>query len=483
MLREDLVQRESSVSLQQLQRRTTRWVARMSLAAWVILVGCRGPGFASAPEEKRLRPDARLRSTVKVVDSLGRWSTSVTVAGKLSERFSEGEHPVEKYVLPGYVRVKISTEGTSKANCFVYEEPILAGQAMQRLLRAISPGLTFHAFSPVGISERNGQPLVELLVGYRLTQPPHGTGQMRLLVHPRVDFPVVCTMEWEGSQRPDASPMRDFVSHFEVASQEKKPEFAELWLIERGGVGTGFIHVQGELQGEVYVTVTRSTWFSFDELGAENRDRLTREVSRDASLVWVQWYEFYDGRSTYRGQLEREPSTEVTSGPSYRYAFEHDKKSQSGRFVTRDELRPSWALYRAFDRSVPGRGDLVMFDPYLAAKTPTACWAQSASLPEPSDHISRSVCCCAVDADQDRENAPPPTAGQGALVYDFDRLGLPNHLSYQASCGSYAPIQSPTASPATPGSSLPSARQDDLGDARLLWREGVPPRELGSVGQ
>ncbi len=301
---------------------------------------------------------------MRIVDPLGRWETRVRLPTPDAVFRSSMDHPaVIKDALPGYVHIRID-DGRSGINCFVYEEPILAGEALDKMLRAIAPGLEFVGFSPLSIAHINSVPLVETTLRYRTTGEPISDGKMKMVLFPRDQTPVVCTREWQDGPSPNDRIIREFVQH--ITGIDDGADSRALFRFEKDDRHLGFATLATQSIGDDSVATLRSSWFDFSKDGAKNRDRVLREATRaDGTLVWTQWFEIFDGEISVRGQVERQ-------GDEYRYALDHRGEQSSGTFITEASLS-GW-LHGFLSGQVPAdESPGLVFHPFVHPMGSTRC--------------------------------------------------------------------------------------------------------------
>lgn len=282
---------------------------------------------------------------IDLVDPVGRWSSHVSSTGEVVV------HP-----LAGYTRVEFLHEEPGVSNCFVYDQALAAGEAVIQLLRAIQPGIEFTRFSPLAVSAVNHEPLLAFNLDFVTTMPPIERGHIQVYVHPRLDFPVVCSVEtpqaFVGKKR---DVVIDFIEQFDApldAPSDPELHRAELWKLIEGDTLIGFRHLRVTGSGGNYSTAIRSSRLWLSNERTSNLDRLQTENENRDGLLNMTWLEMAEGQVLFRGQVENEGAF-----GAYRYGVERQGNTSTGRFPMPHALRGNVWLHARIDSATSGRLD------------------------------------------------------------------------------------------------------------------------------
>lgn len=308
-------------------------------------VGCACHPLRPSPPSRDDRQVASQSSQLhELIDPTGRWRSQVSTlqAPKL-------------HALPGHVRIDLMPGSPIVTNCFVYEQPILAGEATAQLLRALAPGLRWNKFSALDIEVLNQTPLVAFSLEFETTLGETERGAFDIFVFPRLEYPAMCSVETSLSaeQPPTAADqgvaeraVRQFLVNLN-ATQPVQVVVSELWLLKQQGKPVGFRQSRVERMGELYSTTSQSSRFSLAPEAVLNADWIERELEGNTGLRSMTWLEFTDGRVVFRGQMEWQDD-------GYRYGVESSGNRSSGRFPASAPLLGSVHLHNAVHGGAPG---------------------------------------------------------------------------------------------------------------------------------
>lgn len=317
-------------------------------------------------------PDVVARTTQlrSVTDPTGRWRSQVTA-----------EETPKVHVLPGHARVELLPDARLATNCFVYEQPILAGEATAQLLRAIAPGLRFKEFSALDIGTINQTPLVAFSLRFESTLGEKEQGEIDIFVLPRLDHPAMCSIETvlaeeqspSARQRDDASRrVKEFLTNL-IVTRTVNIALDEMWLLKQQDRTVGFRHVRIEKVDGSYATVTRSSHFSLTPDAIVNSDRIEQELEDEKGLMRMTWLSLADGHPDLRGQMERQDD-------GYRFGAESHGVVSNGRFAMSTPLLGSVGLHNALTKGGEG-GSLDYYLPDVRVDGPALCTFTSLTTP------------------------------------------------------------------------------------------------------
>lgn len=253
-----------------------------------------------------------------VIDRVSRWKTTVLAT----------EEP-EVVTEAGYVHVRVRAAHPRPVDCFLYDSPIITGQALVRLLSAAEIGIDYERVDveTIGIAANN--PLVVLKAPF-VEEEGSARGTLFVGLVPRIKVPVVCSHEATSSRilhstlrslAEGLAPESDFFT--DSLAEGELPLVFELWTIYRGERPIGFRQWRAarNSSGEVSTLEIASLLESQgDELHAT--DVRVSEHADEQGLRLSDWLELVDGELHARAALERVPGAEQgeTKQWSYRVA-------------------------------------------------------------------------------------------------------------------------------------------------------------------
>lgn len=263
-----------------------------SAAKWGLLIalqGCTAGRSVSSPQEQEGANRRDIPSEVgelpqhPVADRAGRFEASI-----------EGLSPPEIRTEAGYVRL-IADLGTEQPlNCFVYEAPIEAGQAMTRLLRAAEMGIDFTRMDVRSVSIVGDAPLIVLHAHYRTTdEETPRNGLLKVALSARASHPVVCSHEEPrllasferivGGFLESLVPKSDFARAGLAPSDV--PLLSETWILSHAGRPVGFSEWRvAQLSGDKVHSLRVSATFLTDGDKLRTTDSVAAEASDDSGL-------------------------------------------------------------------------------------------------------------------------------------------------------------------------------------------------------
>jgi hypothetical protein len=271
-------------------------------------------------------------SSHQVLSLTGVWSSELRTSSK-----------PEISVEPGYHRVVASIGSTRPLNCFVYEVPIDAGQAVTRLIRAISVGLEFERIEPRSVTLVGAVPLVHISGSYRESETGR-PGFFKLAIAPRTQYPVVCTHDEIGFVGEFESSVKDFLESFEVTETSQLgasvPMVSEVWKLsdDSGSLGFSTFRFYRGPKGEKVSLEVSSTYSSVGDR-LRTTDSVALENEDEAGLLSGKWLDIVDTRPLLQIMLERRPE----DAQHFRFIGEVDGEQVSGQFESEIPLSSSGA--------------------------------------------------------------------------------------------------------------------------------------------
>lgn len=278
------------------------------ISTLMVAFGCTPAGSeASSPgESHRSRATGTSSSEIRswdVIDRVSRWQTTVLAT----------EEP-KVVTEAGYVHVRVRTADPRPVDCFLYDSPIITGQALVRLLNAAQIGIDYETVEveTIGIAANN--PLVVVKAPFR-EEEGDGRGTLFVGIVPRVKVPVVCSHEGKSSQVLHATlrsvaegltPLSDFFT--DSLAEGELPLVFELWTLYQGERPIGFRQWRAAKNpsGEISTLEIASV---LEPLGANLRatDVRVSEHADEQGLRLSDWLELIDGDLHARAALERLP--------------------------------------------------------------------------------------------------------------------------------------------------------------------------------
>lgn len=325
----------------------------------------------ASPKRQGERSTAQVMESRQVVALTGQWSSALPA-------LAEPQVTTE----PGYDRVEAWFGGKRALNCFVYQVPIDAGQAVTRLLRAIGVGIEFEKIEPRSVELVGETPLVQISGKYKESDTGR-PGLFKLALASRTRFPVVCTHDEIGFEKEFEDIVRGFVQQFSPASpiSEDAPELmSEVWKLKDnlGTLGFSTFRVYRGAEGE---TVSLEVSTTYASLGNRLRttDSVTLESEDAQGLKSGKWLDIVDTRSLLQIALERRPN----ENGHYRYIGEVDGRSVAGDFDSTIRLSSSGTANREISRFAEGEPDpdqelsLLRYQPAHSLEAPTQVFFRS----------------------------------------------------------------------------------------------------------
>lgn len=402
----------------------------MGALLWAAGWGCH-PLRPSPPAVDDTKVETRAPELREIIDPTGRWRSQVNI-----------QQVPKLHALPGHVRLDLTPGSPLVTNCFVYEQPILAGEATAQLLRAIAPGLRWNKFSPLEIEVLNHTPLVAFSLEFETTLGEKERGALAIFVFPRLEQPAMCSIEaaLDSKQSSTAAEqheahraVRQFLTNLTTTAPVPSAR-SELWLIQQHGSPVGFRQIRVETIGDAYVTTTQSSRFSLAPAAVLNADRIDTELEDVAGLRRMTWLQLTDGQVVFRGQMERQDD-------GYRFGVESQGARSAGRFNPAAPLLGSVKLHDALRGGGPGPWS-GYYVPELRVDGPATC-----ELLAPSVASERPCLSCTAQLEPPGLTAltvePPPTQPKRTtLWFGAGPSQLPEPSDASAGCGAPAPSDS-----------------------------------------
>jgi hypothetical protein len=315
------------------------------LAIWGMTLGCTvqpPPSSLGAPGDS---------GAAKTAPNTKRWFEVADHASRFRTRVNSASEP-RITTEAGYVRVLIALGAREEINCFVYDQPIVAGRAVARLLAAAESGIRFERIVPLSLSRVAMSPLVHLRAEYITTMEPRGRrGEIKLAVSPRVRFPLVCTHEALGNEAEFARVVGDFAENLQPDSlfardtlaRGEAPLAEELWVrtAERTLAFRQWRAARG-VEGDISTLEITSTFESVGE-GLRVSDVRVAERTDEEGLVFSEWLEMQDADKEVGARARRVGSAKG----AYRYEVSGSATNGAwnANFSSEEPLSSSFELF------------------------------------------------------------------------------------------------------------------------------------------
>lgn len=299
-----------------------------------------------------------------VIDRATRWKSSVRAV----EEPSVTTHA-------GYVHVRVEVGGTRPVDCFVYDAPLVTGQAVTRLLSAAQIGIHYDRVELEAVETVANNPLVVVRADFT-DDETRARGRLFVGLVPKVKLPVVCSQEASSSDAMRATlhqltaemvPPSDF-SVDSLAEGERLLVF-ELWTLFEGERPVGFRqwraaeHPSGRVSTLEIASILESRGPSL-----VTTDVRISEATDDEGLVLSDWLELVDGETHARAALERSPGArdeaESSQAFTYRVGGVGPQGPVTGDLQSETPLRSTYDEYLGL-RHAQARGESFEMRRYL----------------------------------------------------------------------------------------------------------------------
>lgn len=302
----------------------------------LLLMACactQGVTQTSLADERNRRSSGSARESRLVswdiIDRAARFRTRVLAA----------EEP-EVVTQPGYVHVRVPTTDSRPVDCFLYDSPLITGQAFVRLLRAAEIGIDYERIRLEAVLLSGKSPLVVLEATYR--EERGALGKLFVGLVPRVKIPLVCSHEGSSSANvretieslsSNLEPASDF-SVDSLAEGEKLRSF-ELWALYREGRPIGFRQWRAA-QNDAGEISTLEIASLLEPVGREITATDVRSSEREGAegvLRLAEWLELVDGELHARAALEYVPEeSALKEGDGARFSYRMAGLGPTGPF-------------------------------------------------------------------------------------------------------------------------------------------------------
>lgn len=183
----------------------------------------------AAPEADDAREGATLTS-LPVQDGDTPWSAEI-----------EATVPPRVVSSDRFVSVTAEQGWDAPIQCFVYRGPIDAGASVSRLLERLGASVTFDKVRLASLSNAGLDPVLQVRAGYRsVSGAVDGTGELKIGVMPRAEYPLLCLYDGVGYVASFARVVTGFARSFRFHSKQVPPRRGELWYLAEGRALQGF---------------------------------------------------------------------------------------------------------------------------------------------------------------------------------------------------------------------------------------------------
>lgn len=322
------------------------WLRCWSTVLWV--VGCGGAAPSAEAPSDEAKQDAPERLTTEQLQAqFARESDAIQkhpVRGeKLWSAYMESETaPVVKRHEEFYEVVAELGWG-AELTCFVYFSTIDAGAASHTMIKAARQAVEFRELKPYHLANAGLDPIVGIRGIYNTQQNGiTAVGDYKLMVMPRLEYPVLCTHDAPGYAESFARVTSDFAASFEFESKKPEPMRGELWRVLLEDVPVGFSQrYTYEMQNRQVRTLSISARFvptAPGEIAFEDTVDIVN-WDRKGSLLDGRFLSFENGESNIEMTLEK-------SKKGYSYAGTVQSKQLQGNFRSRRPIVGQFSFER-----------------------------------------------------------------------------------------------------------------------------------------
>jgi hypothetical protein len=157
------------------------------------------------------------------------------------QAYIETESSPELEQTDGYLMITAELGWDGPINCFVYNETIDAGAASHAVISEAGKSVEFQQLLPYHLGGVGLNPTLGIRGVYHVEQDGVvAAGDLKLMLVPRLEHPILCTHDAPGFAHSFARVTRDFAESFEFESKMPAPVRAELWHAKLEDVPVGF---------------------------------------------------------------------------------------------------------------------------------------------------------------------------------------------------------------------------------------------------
>ncbi|MFY0572816.1 hypothetical protein ACN28E_54550 [Archangium lansingense] len=260
----------------------------------------------------------------------------------------------------------------SPMSCFVYSQPLDAGDALYRLVQMAGQRTDIQLVRTTDVRLIGDSPAVFAEVQYLVDMPQgKAAGQAKMMVHTSDQVPLVCSHDELGYMESFKRIASGLAGSLKSAAEKPAaPRYFEFSLIRVQGHPVGFEkRVMRDAAGGSRLTEVEASFFLprtakelmvMDTLSTELADKDGKLVARDYA------------RAT-NGELDIQMSLEQVKGREYHYEGKHSGKDVNGNFTASADLATETSTARLVrERFLSGKDKELTLHVYSPSSNPAA---------------------------------------------------------------------------------------------------------------
>jgi len=272
----------------------------------------------------------------------------------------------------GVLVMSVPLDTSSPLSCFVYAQPLDAGDSIYRLVQMAGQRTELQLVRTTDVRLIGDSPAVYAEAQY-LVDTPRGkaAGQAKMMVYTHDQVPLVCTHDELGYAESFKRVTSGLAGSLKsAAGTPPAPRYFEFHVIRVKGHPVGFEkRVMREVAGGARMTEVESSILlprTPQELMVQ--DTVSSEVAdKDGKLV------ARDYARARNGELDIQMSLEQVQGREYHYEGKHNGKDLNGNFTAPADLATDPATARLVrERLVPGKDKELTLHLYIPSANPVA---------------------------------------------------------------------------------------------------------------
>jgi hypothetical protein len=243
--------------------------------------------------------------------------------------------------------VKISADlgWESEVQCYVYPDVIDAGSAAHAMLKAAAEDVKFKMLAAYFMDHQALDPIFGIRGVYHVER--NGTlfaGDLKLMVMPRTELPVVCWHDAPGYAKSFARVTTEFGKSFQFKSEQPAPVRGELWTTSLDGSPVGFSRdTTYTLEGGNVRRVSLSARFlptGPGEMSFEDEAEIVT-TDKQGALATGKYLSFENGEPSLTIDVERTKA-------GYNYVGTIQNKEVKGSFKPKQPIKARYSAEKKF---------------------------------------------------------------------------------------------------------------------------------------
>lgn len=272
----------------------------------------------------------------------------------------------------GVLIVSVPLGTRSPLTCFVYSQPLDAGDSLYRMVQMAGQRTELHLVRTTDIRLIGDSPAVYAEAQYLVNMPQgKAAGQAKMMVHTNDLVPLVCSHDEMGYSESFKRITSGLAGSLQsAAGKPEAPRYFEFNLIRVQGHPVGFEkRVMRDAAGGARLTEVETSFF-FPRSPKEMmvQDTVSTELAdKDGKLVARDY-----ARAT-NGEVDIQMSLEQVKGREYHYEGKHSGKELNGNFTAPADLATESGSARLVrERLMPGKDKELTLHLYSPAANPVA---------------------------------------------------------------------------------------------------------------